>query len=529
MLGFSFPPSPLSSLAFVALIPLLVVLDHVRRLSRFLRYSYLSMLVFHAIALYWVGGFTHGRDPYLMIAGGALVLGHPLFYWIPLLLFWYAKRRLGPTAAWVLLPFFWTGFEFFHSLGEFSFPWLTLANSQAYHLPRIQMIDYTSLYGLSLLIVSFNVIAYRFLDRLARATPRWSAATFSLLGLLVALYTGPWIYGSIRMKESGTHELAHPMRVGIVQPNVDPWEKWGEGGTAKWTSYENQFRLLLRETRRLGSRDPDLVVWPETAVPFYLLLPYAAPYRAALQHLVDSLNVPVLTGLPDAEFFDSTNAPATAKPTQIPGRLVDYYNAATLFAPHRPPGQVYKKIKLVPFAERIPYAGTFSFLIEPLKWGVGISGWGEGKDTVVYTMGTRDSARVSFSTMICYESIYPSFVRKFVQKGAEFLVIITNDSWYGNTSGPYQHAAYASLRAVETRRWIVRCANGGISGFVDPDGRFQEESKMYTRATLLGSILPRQGETFYVLYGDIVGWVCIVISLAGFAAMVVLFRGRRIN
>jgi apolipoprotein N-acyltransferase len=199
----------------------------------------------------------------------------------------------------------------------------------------------------------------------------------------------------------------------------------------------------------------------------------------------------------------------TATRSQISGMYYEEFNSTTVFIPGRPVGPVYRKIVLVPFAERIPYAETFRFLIEPLKWNVGIGMWGIGKDTVVFSMPLRNEQPVRFSSLICYESVYPNFVRQFVTRGAQFLVIITNDSWWGNTSGAYQHVSYASFRAIETRRWIVRSANGGISGFIDPAGRIHDETKLYHAATIIGTIESRDDMTFYARHGDVFAGCCV--------------------
>jgi apolipoprotein N-acyltransferase len=200
---------------------------------------------------------------------------------------------------------------------------------------------------------------------------------------------------------------------------------------------------------------------------------------------------------------------------------VETYNSAVLIQPKKTLGPVHKKTILVPFAERIPYAETFRFLIEPLKWKVGISSWGKGNDTIVYSMSLRKNKKVQFSGMICYESVYPNYVREFVKRGAEFLIIITNDSWWGNTSGAYQHAAYAALRAVETRRWVVQCANGGISMIIDPSGMSYLTTNMYTKTKFVSDVGIRSDITFYVKYGDIVAWLCLIISISLFIAAVI--------
>jgi apolipoprotein N-acyltransferase len=408
---------------------------------------------------------------------------------------------------------FWTSFEYLHSLGEYSFPWLTLGNSQAYDLNRIQMVEYTSVYGLTLLIFSFNIIAFLILLNMANRT--WnlrSKQVLSLLSLLLVLYYGSALYGSQVVKKNSM-DPDKKITVGILQPNFDPWDKWGGGSSDKWESSLNQFRYYVNETKQFSTFKPDIVLWPETAIPFHLLLPRYSSYRSELLALIDTLHVPILTGLPTAEYFDSLHAPATAERIGGSNVYVESYNSTVLLLPHWGVGQVHKKSILVPFAERIPYAETFRWLIEPLKWNVGISSWGKGEDTVVYTLKVRENRETKFSGMICYESVYPDYVRAFVKHGAEFLVILTNDSWWGNTSGAYQHAAMASLRAVETRRWIVQCANGGISLVVDPTGKRQWTTKLFTRTKFIANIGLRSDSTFYVNYGDLVAQTCLVASL----------------
>ena len=267
------------------------------------------------------------------------------------------------------------------------------------------------------------------------------------------------------------------------------------------------------ETKILAQYKPELILWPETAIPFHILLPRYSIYLSNLFSLVDTLNIPVFTGLPVSEYYDSLNAPATAQRIGISKTYVEIYNSTILIQQNRTLGPIHKKTLLVPFAERIPYAETFRFLIEPLKWNVGISNWGKGDDTTVYSLHLSDGNTAKFSGMICYESAYPNYVREFVKRGAEFLVVITNDSWWGNTSGAYQHASFASLRAVETRRWVVQCANGGISVIVDPAGTNYISTSLFSSARLVGEIGLRSENTFYVKYGDIIGSISVVASI----------------
>lgn len=530
LLGFSYPPSPLYSLAYVGLIPFLYLIDRLDNYKQVVRYTYLSMFVFHVITLYWIGGFTHGKDTYLIAAGIALLIAHPMFYWIPSLLYVFIRRRLNHRVGLIAFPFLWIGYEYSHSLTDFSFPWITLGNSQAYDLVRIQIAEYTSVYGISLLVLLFNVIAYWILVQIAsKKVGLFSPKAVSAYVLLLGIYLVPWFWGKSKLDSLDHHFSGEPLRVGVVQPNIDPWEKWGEGWESKWESYDNQFRILLSETNRFT--DPlDLIVWPETAIPFYILLPQNRFYLDRLKQQIIGKGIPIFTGIPHALYYDSASAPPTARRTRNENQFVEYFNSATLFGYDGEYGPIYKKIVLVPFAERVPFAETLTFLIEPLKWGVGISGWGKGKDTLVYVLKLPSGMSTHLSGMICYESVYPNFVRHFVRQGAEVLLVITNDSWWGNTSGAYQHVAFASFRAIENRRWIVRAANGGISGFIDPYGRIHDATEMYSKALLQKEIKTRRDVTFYTRHGDVFAMTCSFIGI-GFIilGLVTMIRGKRIE
>jgi apolipoprotein N-acyltransferase len=504
LLGFAFPPSPLYSLAYVGLVPFLFLFERLEKIGSLLRYSYLMLFVFHAVTIYWVGGFTHLRDQYLLLSGVGLLAVHPMFYWIPLLAAYFIRKRLGKTAWLVAFPLLWVGFEYFHSLGEFSFPWLTLGNSQAYDLYRIQIAEVISVYGISLLVVTFNVLSYAYIRNVALEQWKFSEAkSLSLLSVLIFVYVVPFVIGAALLKRYDALPEGQPVKVGIVQPNIDPFEKWGEGSDSRWEGYTGQLKIFFREIRNLSKDSLDLIVLPETAVPFHILLSQNTAYYNLFKHEVDFANTPVFTGLADGYFTDSAHASVTAMKSG--DAWFESFNSATLFVPYVGNGPVYHKVVLVPYAERVPYAETFRFLIEPLKWSVGISSWGKGTEQVLYDLRLRNGDSTSFSGMICYELIYPEYVREFVRKGAKFLVVVSNDSWWGNTSGAYQLAAYTAIRAVETRRWIVRCANGGISGVLDPAGRLISGTSMYEAATFAENIRAMETQTFFVRYGDFVG------------------------
>ena len=335
MLGASFPPSPFYSIAYVALVPLLLLFERVDNYKQVLWYTYLMSMVFHAVSVYWVGGFTHGRDPYLMTSGALLVFLHPVLYWIITIPYFFIRRNAGTVAGIVAFPFLWLSYDYLHSLSDFSFPWMSVGHSQAYDLSRIQLAEYTSVYGPELLVLLFNVLAFVLLIQLASKS--WSLRSrYSLVtvGVMALMYFVPYFYGRSVMMNRELTTTGSQLRVGVVQPNIDPWDKWGQPRSAKWQSYQEQVRLLLDESRALVSEGASLIVWPETAVPFEVRSPHYAEIWSALRHDLDSLRVPVFTGLPWMEYFDSTHAPVSA--VRIPNTKTFVDSTKCFVLPLRP-------------------------------------------------------------------------------------------------------------------------------------------------------------------------------------------------
>jgi len=523
LLGLSFPPLRLGLLACVGLVPLFFLLERLERYSDVVRYGYLTFLVLNIITLYWIGGYTHRNDMFLMLGGAAVIVIHPFFFLVPALGFFFVRKVLGRFIALLAAPFFWVGFDWLHSLGELGFPWLTLGNTQTYAVERIQFITYTGVYGITFWIVAVNALVYLLLQKVL--SREWKLLSFKGLSLTFALIIVvllPGIHGRILLRNARDNANGVSVRVGILQPNVDPWKKWA-------LEPEEQVRLYLNQTESLVGGRPELVVWPETAISFRIFSGRYIGIFHGLKEKIDSLGLALLTGFADIVFYQGQDAPRGSKVVAGTGIRYDDFNAIMLLEPGSERVQKYAKMRLVPFGERVPYAEYLTFLVEAVKWNVGISGWGIGKDTTVFVLKRGDST-VKFSAMVCYESIYPDLVAAFVRKGAQFLVVVTNDSWYGNTSGPYQHAQYAVLRAIENRRAIARCANGGISSLIDPYGRMSEVRGMFTQASIVGDVRLSNEETFYSRHGDVFARTCAgigVLLLLGAAARNLLPRSRR--
>ena len=505
LFALSFPPFPLGFLAAVAFVPLLILMD--RPMSRGARFRTLYGAFFLAslFTLYWVGNFTSAKDPFLMMAGVLLLIWQPFFFLLPMGVYASVKHRLGRTAALIAFPCIWVTFEWLYALGEFSFPWLTIGNTQTYQLGKIQFIEITGVYGLSLWLIVLNVLSVFLIDAWKRGHSLASPKSTLLGGTIFVLYLAPSLFPSFPDHAVSATNDSHPIRIGILQPNLDPWEKWEGGKTDAGKNLQmDRYIGLMRELKK---DSVSIAVLPETALLFNL--PTHPEQLARLRGEVNRLDMGLVSGFPDLKYYRTGEAPASSGSIKGTDIRYDAFNAILYLQPGSDAVQIYDKMRLVPFAERIPYAGSVPFLIEPLRWNVGISNWGLGKDSTVFV---DEQLKTKFLAMICYESIFPEFVASFVNRGAEFLVFITNDSWWGNTSGARQHNQYAVLRAVENRRWVVRCANGGISSIIDPRGRMVKRTDMYTEAALVGTIQPRVEKTFYSTHGDLVARVLAAIT-----------------
>jgi apolipoprotein N-acyltransferase len=505
LVGLSFPPIPFGLLACIGLVPFLVMADTIKTYGRFFRYSYFTFFLLSLVSLYWVGGFTHLNDPYLMIAGTALFLWEPLVLSIPAMVYFFVRKNLPYKFSLLSFPFIWIAMEWLYALGELAFPWLHLGNTQTYQLEKIQYADITGVYGISFWVLIINVLVYLLVQSVQTGTR--TKKQYYLAAAILGIYIAPNFYTAPEIPYAGSEGKG--INVGIIQPNINPWNKWEGANTfeGRWSQVQSYMQLMEKHI----NDSLDIIVLPESAI--LLNLPQHVEQMEAFKRTVNKVNAAVVTGYVRIKFYDQHSAPATSSVLKGTTMRYDSFNSILFVQPHLDTLQTYSKMRLVPFAERIPYADHVPFLIEPLRWGVGISNWGLATDSTVFSstkLGTK------FLAMVCYESIFPEFVSLFVKKGAEFLVFTTNDSWWGNTSGARQHNQYAVLRAIENRRWVVRCANGGISSFIDPTGQMYDKTEMYTEAYIHRTIQPYSALTFYSKHGDWFARICSSIALLFF-------------
>jgi apolipoprotein N-acyltransferase len=520
LLGLAFPPTGLGGglLAFMALVPLLLALEPQPGLRQTFRTTFIAMFVLGLVSNYWVGGWkaTGDVDPFLMLGGVLLAVVHPFFLVVPWLLFDIMRRRFSERIALYSLPVFYAGFEYWHSFGDLSYPWLSLYNTQTYNLPFVQFIEFTGPFALSMLLVLINVEIFQLWRY--RTSVKEQIPHAGVLALLLAL---PYAYGAFAMNSA--EESHASLRVTVVQPNINPWAKWQ---TDEQRILDTNFAASMSALSAVEDSS-DLLVWPETAITFYITAPAKVYELRQLYQFLQTTGKPLLTGFPDREEYQEGRdpIPTDATPEQAaPGWYYRSWNAAMLLYRSNS-GEIqrerYHKQKLVPLGEHVPFVDVFPVLGSLFRWGVGLGSWnvGSGHQPLRMPLAHAPGDTLRVVPLICYESVYPSFVRQFVREGANMLAVITNDGWYGKSSGPYQHNQFAVLRAIENRRWIVRSANTGISTVIDDRGRFLASLPLFESGSLTQRVPLIERKTAYVQWGDYIaipslGYCCLAIGYA---------------
>lgn len=503
ILGISFPPFPfpITLLIFVGLIPYFIVIKRRTTLASISRATFLFSLVFSLITIYWVGSWSSEADPYLMLAGVALLLVYPCVMLIPSTLFYLTKKVFPKFDAIWFFPLFWVTLEYLLTQTDLRFPWLLLGHGLAKFNLFIQGADIVGTNGLSLIAAYLNVLLFKsFFEKNSERKFRLKPLLIAVFIFLCMIIYGIYKTSTFRISE-------RKVRIGIVQPNLNPWDKWSTGNLS------DLLNMYLTLSQKCVDEGAEVILWPETALPVYAFGGTYPMVENSIYNFLDTNNVSLLTGMPDIIYdLNQNNIPEDSKYSGPGNYYYRTYNAVLGLNPGSRSIQRYGKMKLVPLGERVPFVDQFAFLGDLLKWGVGITGWNIGKDTTVFKIKNEKIDTIKVGGLVCYESVDPVFVTAFVQKGAELITVVTNDSWYGKSSGPYQHKDFAMLRAVENRRSVVRCANGGVSCIINAKGNILAETEMFEKTTLVGEVPLQDEKTFYSENPLIVPILCSVFS-----------------
>ncbi|MDX9791050.1 MAG: apolipoprotein N-acyltransferase [Candidatus Kapabacteria bacterium] len=514
LLALSFPPMYFFFFAFIAFIPLLYFFSEQDYKRKYLL-VYIAFFIYHSGCNWWIGSWQADSDPYLTASSIALAIIHPLFFMFPFWIFFTLKKRFGKNLALNSFPFIWTSYEWLHNLGELSYPWLTIGNTQIYNYYWVQFVEITGVWGASFLIIVANVIILKLINIFfaKKANQRISHRNELILftSILSALITIPVIFGIVRTSQFNHSDLMKRHRIlkaGIIQPAINPWRKWE-------ISVDGMIQLQMDIADSLldNEKKPELIIWNETAIPRYVHLGTYYHYSYPAEW-VAIRNAALFTGVAEIEYFNYENKPITAR-RDINEESLYYepYNSSILINPNdKTKPQSYRKMRLTPMAERLPYTEYLMFMKSWFEWGVGVSSWGIGTEQKNLTVRMKsDSA--SLGPVICIESIYPEFVSRTVKNGAEFIAVITNDAWYDYTPGPEQHFLISAVRAIENRRYIARCANTGVSGLISPTGETISRLPQYTKAGLFVEIPLLKDMTLYSEYGDWFALICFIYTV----------------
>ncbi|MCP4706311.1 MAG: apolipoprotein N-acyltransferase [candidate division Zixibacteria bacterium] len=488
LLALAYLPIPFGFLACFALIRPIQIISKLTPKEAF-KAGYFYSFMANLFQLYWVAVVT----PPGMVAAIFLLSLYPAIILSSFVRLYQWRKWYGLFT----LPILWVGMEYFRSLTELSFPWTDLAYSMGYYTTLIQIVSVIGCYGLSLLIMYINVFLWQLFSRSNRMETRVSSF-LAVLGICAFVSLYGWVVLA-PYPEEGDIEIT------ILQGNVDLATKW------KSETRLRNFELYDSLSMTVVDDSVDLIVWPETAAPCYPRV--ERRYRERLAETARKSGATHLIGALDVVYENKKEKA---------------YNSAFQFSPDGLIDTMYHKVKLVPFSEHVAYQDYLPFLtrdflsqyLDVIKMHQ-IQWWSDfypGDTTVIFEID-----KAGYGVLICFESAFPEYVRQNIIDGAEFLVNITNDTWFGRTPGPYQHLILAVFRAVENRVWIARCANSGISAFIDPFGRQIVDTELFTRDVISAKIYPLEGHSTFTKIGPVFGQISSLIMAIILTILLVLW------
>ena len=482
LLVFSWPDAGFTPFIFIAWVPLLFIAEQEKNRIRFFLFSLLTMFIWNAGTTWWIWNST---------APGAIgaIVTNSFLMGIPLWGFHVFKTKFGEKTGLIGFVAFWLSFEYVHLNWQLSWPWLTLGNVFSTHTNWIQWYEFTGVSGGSFWVLLVNIIAFLLIKNYRKKSRNALALT------LLAAISLPMLL-SFLIKPTGVGR--EPVtNVIIVQPNIDPYtEKFDEAST------ERQIQKLVSLSETAMDTNTRLVLWPETALPVSVWqdqvkenIHYKSVFDFSQRHPLATLQ----TGIETYKNYGTEKTTNTARKNESDGSYYDAFNASIVIKVGEAL-QFYNKSKLVPGVETLPdFLLWMGAIFE--KFGGTAGGYGHDKESRVFKINGNPYVT---APIICYESIYGEYITSYVQKGANLLTIMTNDGWWGNTPGHRQHLDYARLRAVETRKWIARSANTGISAVINSNGEIVEKRGWNEAAFIKYNIPALTGETFFVRNGALI-------------------------
>lgn len=518
LLIFSFPfTGSFTPLVFFGLVPLLILrkqhLETQQKPWKLVLWVYLTFFIWNLGTTWWVANASFS-GACLAIGVNALLMTFTFGCWS-----WLHRKINQNYSFWLLLPI-WLLFEFGHHRWDLSWPWLTFGNYFSVRTGWVQWYEWTGTLGGSTWVILVNLLIFR-LYNVYRDVAKRNRNIFSIIGVLLL----PIVTSQVLLATALPTLQPKQLHAVVVQPNIDPY-------TEKFAVSANNEAFadsLINLANRHVTSQTDLVIAPETALPLSFLEDKLGTFAFGQQlqnQVAQWPKASLLIGASTVKLFDSKQSVAS---TPIPNenRWYESYNSSMLLTKNDAPQYVHKS-KLVPGVELVPFSAYLPFLSAIAIENGGTSGTlGIEKAPKILAISRnvgneksnqKPNQKTDLAPIICYESIYGDFVRQQVQKGAQLLCVITNDGWWGDTPGYKQHFSFARLRAIETRRWVLRSANTGTSGSIDPSGKIIKKTAYWTKAAFTQAVELRADQTFYTKYGDwlaglSLSWILYVFSI----------------
>lgn len=487
-------------------------------------YHYSAFVLWNAITTFWVCNATVGGGLFAIFANAfqmSLIFG----------LFRLSKKKFTGALPYIFLAVTWIAWERFYFDAEISWPWLVLGNSFARTIGAVQWYEFTGALGGSLWIWACNLSIFGMLTALSDGS--WfqfnsKAKAASIAGLLL-LFIVPPVSSAIIGKEykDAMDASTENLEVLIVQPNIDPYNKFQAMTQDQQNAIlESMMKKELRYRKADSTAAPLLVVAPETFTGDIICGDYnrSKTWRRFTSFLKSYPGVSMLFGASSYDYINAEAAPSHTARHIREGLWLESHNSA-LMINGTPDTEIYHKSKLVVAVEHTPYPAIFCKIDDMLG---GVMGRCVGQDEIsLLNVRGRNEEIIPIGCAVCYESVYGEYYTDYIRKGARAMTVITNDAWWGNTPGYRQHLSYASLRAIETRRAIARCANTGISAIISPSGKILKPTPWWEQASIKSYIPLRDDLTFFVTHGDITGRICSFIFMLLLMALSVRFITKR--
>ncbi|MFH0839901.1 MAG: apolipoprotein N-acyltransferase [Candidatus Omnitrophota bacterium] len=466
-------------MAWVSLVPLLFIVKKTSPARAFF-FSYITGALFFAGSLYWLTYVTKLGYPVLILY---LSLFFGLFGLLSNVFFRKFENSRLSFLLCVIIPALWVSVEFMRGWFFTGFPWGLLGYTQYKNPLLIQIADITGAYGVSFMIVMVNFILFSCLSIFLKKEKK---RAFVLQAIIFCIILGLYIgYGAFSLKKI---EADTNLRLAVVQGSIEQFKKWDPA----YRDYIlDRYETLTKEAAEDGV---DLVVWPETAIPGFI---DEDDIRIRLLKLMKEMDAPLFSGAVTYEGEEGKDY---------------FFNSAILFSPDGTIRRQYDKIHLVPFGEYIPFESEIPFFRNAINKEIG--NYTKGEEFTIFEITKENERPYKYAALICFEDIFPELARRFAKDGADFLINITNDAWFRESSEQFQHAQASVFRAVENRTSVIRAANNGLSCYISPKGIIKDSiydkntGNIYKEGSKTFNIKVEKNRSFYTSYGDIFICAC---------------------